>query len=218
MSWAALTSGGKDSILAVQKAIDLGHRVEYLVTVRPKNPDSFMFHTSNLDAVPVIAAHAGMACIEIVTPGRKEEEVLDLEAGLSTLPIGGIVTGAIGSRYQQERIDTVAKHLSLEVFSPLWGMDPGVLLEEVSERLNAIIVVVAAGGLDERMLGRRIDRGLIRELEAISKKHRIHIAGEGGEYETLALDAPFYERPLEYQETEIRSGRGRSELLIRGFR
>ena len=51
MSWAALTSGGKDSILSIQKAIDSGKEVEYMITVHPKNRDSYMFHSANLDAV-----------------------------------------------------------------------------------------------------------------------------------------------------------------------
>jgi len=55
MSWAALTSGGKDSILSCQKAIDSGKIVKYMVTARPKNRESSMFHSANLDAVPVIA-------------------------------------------------------------------------------------------------------------------------------------------------------------------
>ena len=82
MSWASLTSGGKDSMLACQKAIDAGKDVRYLVTVRPKNSESYMFHSANLDAVPVIARIAGMEYVEITTHGRKEEELADLEAGL----------------------------------------------------------------------------------------------------------------------------------------
>ncbi len=44
MGWAALTSGGKDSILSIQRAIDSDMEVDYLVTIRPRNPDSYMFH------------------------------------------------------------------------------------------------------------------------------------------------------------------------------
>ena len=43
MSWAALTSGGKDSILSCQKAIDNGKDVRYMVTTRPKNRNSYRF-------------------------------------------------------------------------------------------------------------------------------------------------------------------------------
>ena len=42
MGYAALTSGGKDSILSIQKAPDSGLAVSHVVTVRPDNPDSFM--------------------------------------------------------------------------------------------------------------------------------------------------------------------------------
>ena len=79
MGFAALTSGGKDSILSVQKAIDRGIEVTHLVAVRPENPDSFMFHSSNLDAVPVIARLSGIRYAEILTKGEKEYELKDLD-------------------------------------------------------------------------------------------------------------------------------------------
>lgn len=217
MSWAALTSGGKDSILAVQKAIDAGMEVTHLVTVRPTNLESYMFHASNLDAVTVIAKLSGMTYVEILSAGRREEEVEDLSRGLSPLPVEGIITGAIASRYQMERIRAVADHLSLAVYSPLWGQDPATLLQQVSERLYAIFVVVAADGLSSRLLGRRIDREMIGELQKLAEKRGIHLAGEGGEYETLTLYAPFYSRPLTYRSSELITTAGRSELILRGF-
>ena len=82
MGFAALTSGGKDSILSAQKAIDLGMDVTHLVAVRPANPDSFMFHSSNLDAVPVIARISGIEYVEILTKGEKEDELKDLSRGI----------------------------------------------------------------------------------------------------------------------------------------
>ena len=95
MSWAALTSGGKDSILSCQKAIDSGKDLRYMVTARPENRDSYMFHSANLDAVPVIARVAGMEYVEIETHGRKEEELADLQAGLAALDIEGVIAGAV---------------------------------------------------------------------------------------------------------------------------
>lgn len=217
MSWAALTSGGKDSILAIQKALDRGMEVTHLVTVRPEDPESYMFHTSNLDAVPVIARLSGMKYVEIWTEGRKERELLDLENGLCSLPVEGVITGAIASRYQYERILRLVERLSMRLFAPLWGSDPRAILEEVAERLHAIIVVVAAEGLDIRFLGRRIDMALVKELEEIAARRSINIAGEGGEYETLTLYAPFYSRPLTYRDTTIISSPGRGEMVLRGF-
>lgn len=217
MSWAALTSGGKDSILSVQKAVDAGFDVRYLVTVRPDNKDSFMFHSANLDAVPVIARVAGMDYVEITTPGKKEEELADLEQGLAGLNIEGVIAGAVASSYQAERVKTITDRLGLSLCTPLWHMDTEMLVREVAGRLDARIVVVAADGLDESLLGARFDEALIEKLKLAARKHRINIAGEGGEYESLTLCAPFYSRPITFAGSEVRSTAGRHELVLRGF-
>ncbi len=217
MSWAALTSGGKDSVLACQKALDSGKEVRYLVTVRPENPDSYMFHSANLDAVPVIARIAGMEYVEIRTKGQKEEELADLEAGLAGLAVEGIIAGAVASEYQAERVRAITDRLGLSLFTPLWHMDPLLLVREVADRMDARIVVTAADGLDESYLGARFDDKLIRRLEQAARTRHIHIAGEGGEYESLTLYAPFYSRPVTYTTAEVRSHAGRHELVLGGF-
>jgi ABC transporter with metal-binding/Fe-S-binding domain ATP-binding protein len=217
MSWAALTSGGKDSVLACQKALDSGKDVRYLVTVRPTNPDSYMFHSANLDAVPVMAKVAGMEYIEIATHGRKEEELIDLEAGLEALDIVGVVAGAVASVYQAERVKAITDRLGLTLFTPLWHMDPTALVREVAGRMDARIVVTAAEGLDESFLGARFDEALITRLAKVAAATRINIAGEGGEYESLTLHAPFFSRPIRFATSKIRSSAGRHELILGGF-
>jgi ABC transporter with metal-binding/Fe-S-binding domain ATP-binding protein len=217
MSWAALTSGGKDSILSIQKAIDSGKDVEYIVTVRPDNRDSFMFHSANLDAVAAIAKVSGMKYKEILTHGRKEEELVDLERGLASLDVEGVIAGAIASVYQAERVKAITDRLGVLLFTPLWHMDTEVLLREVSQRMDSIIIVTAAAGLDERFLGLHIDDDLIQRLKRVAAVHRINLAGEGGEYETLTLNAPFYSRPITYTSSRIISLPDRHEMILGGF-
>lgn len=217
MAYAVLSSGGKDSILACQRALDAGFEVEYMVTVRPRNPDSYMFHSANLDAVEAIARAGGMEYVEILTEGEKEVELDDLEAGLAPLECTGIVTGAVESTYQRDRLAGIAGRLGLELVAPLWHVNPLDLLHEVAERLHAIIVVTAADGLDTSFLGERIDGAMIERLENAAAVHHIHLAGEGGEYESLALDAPFYRYPVSFDSAEVIEMPGRSELILRGF-
>jgi ABC transporter with metal-binding/Fe-S-binding domain ATP-binding protein len=217
MAYAALTSGGKDSILACQRALDQKIRVDTLVTVRPKNRDSYMFHSANLDAVRVIADVAGMQYVEIATHGMKEEELSDLEEGVAGLGCDGVVTGAVDSVYQRDRLAKITEKYSLDLFAPLWHMDPEALLHEVADRMDAILIVTAADGLDDSFLGAHIDNPLIERLKKVAAKRRIHLAGEGGEYETLTLNAPFYRRPIRYESSEIVSVAGRHELVLRGF-
>lgn len=217
MSWAALTSGGKDSILSCQKAIDSGRDVQYLVTARPKNRDSYMFHSANLDIVPVIARIASMQYVEITTEGNKEEELADLESGLAALDIEGVIAGAVASEYQAERVKAITDRLGLELFTPLWHMDTELLLREVALRMDARIIVTAAEGLDASFLGARIDDVLIHRLKRVAATRRINLAGEGGEYESITLNAPFYSRPITYTSAQVQSTHDRHELVLGGF-
>ncbi|MHB8164145.1 MAG: diphthine--ammonia ligase [Methanoregula sp.] len=217
MSWAALTSGGKDSILSCQKAIDSGKDVRYMVTARPENRDSYMFHSANLDVVPVMAKVAGMEYIEIATHGRKEDELADLEAGLAALEIEGVIAGAVASEYQAVRVKTITDKLGVELFTPLWHMDTELLLKEVAARMDAMIIVTAAEGLDESFLGAHFNEDLISRLKRVAAARRINLAGEGGEYESLTLNAPFFSRPITYTSSEIRSLPDRHELVLGGF-
>ena len=196
MKLAALTSGGKDSILAIQKALDAGHTVTHMITVVPENKESYMFHSANLAAVKVMAKRAGMEYVEIPTAGEKEAEITDMQEGIRGLDTEGLIVGAIASTYQRERVEAVCRELGLSVFAPLWGMEPDAVVSEVASRMDARIVVTAADGLGENVLGKRIDDELIRVLKAVEKKRRIHIAGEGGEYESLVFNAPFFSSPV----------------------
>jgi len=200
MRLAALTSGGKDSILAICKALEVGHDVLAMITAIPENIESYMFHSANLDAVPIMAERAGMQYIPIKTKGIKEEELDDLKRGIAsakeTLHLDGITTGAIASQYQRSRIETICDEIGLVLYAPLWGCSPEAVVDEVIEKLDARIVVTAADGLGENVLGKKIDLRLKPILKAIEAKRRINIAGEGGEYESLVLNAPFFSAPI----------------------
>jgi ABC transporter with metal-binding/Fe-S-binding domain ATP-binding protein len=217
MTWAALTSGGKDSILALQRALDAGMDVSYMVTVVPENPDSYMFHSTNLAAVPVIAKRCDMTYVGIPTLGEKDYELKDLERGLSTLPIEGVIVGSIASNYQHSRITALCEQLEIVLFAPLWRMDPLTLLHEVAERMDVRIVVTAADGLGENVLGKRIDFALIDLLCKISAKRRIHIAGEGGEYESLTLNAPCFSSPIQCERWTMEFSCNRGVAMIERF-
>jgi len=203
MKLVALTSGGKDSILSIQKALDDGHDVTHMVTVIPENKESYMFHSANLGAVKVMADRAGMDYLEIPSKGKKEEEIIDMKHGMENLHADGIIAGAIASEYQRSRVDAVSRELGMQMYAPLWGKTPDEVVGEVADRMDARIVVTTADGLGENVLGKRIDNSLIRVLKSVEAKRRIHIAGEGGEYESLVFNAPFFSSPINADEPVI---------------
>ncbi len=191
MRLAALISGGKDSMLALHKAAE-EHEIVCLVGAIPENPHSYMFHTYNLHLIDVMSRSLQIPIFKIPTVGIEEQEVEDIEKHLNVLNVDGIVTGAVESEYQWSRFDRTCWNLGLELFAPLWHQDVNKLMNEIVEDYSVIIVSASAMGLDESWLGKKIDEQLLSKLQTLNKKYGVHIAGEGGEYETLVLDAPLF--------------------------
>ena len=204
MRLAALISGGKDSMLALHHAIWAGHEVAYLVSMLPERDDSWMFHVPNVHLTPLVAEALGIPLISKPTSGVKELELEDLKAALAELDVDGVVSGAVRSRYQKERIDRICEELGLVSYAPLWGRDELSILRELVEKgFKAVFVGVFALGLDVSWLGRELDEGAIRDLLALKERYGISLVGEGGEYETLVLDAPLYKARIELVDYEV---------------
>lgn len=201
MKLAALISGGKDSSFAIYRALQEGHVVTDLVTIKPVNEDSYMFHSANIHLTDLISESCGIPLTIRISSGEKEKELDDLKMALFSLKVDGIAVGAIESEYQASRVKRICDELGLVMYAPLWHKDPESLLNEMIECMEIIMIKVAAGGMDETWLGRRFDKKMITDLKELNRKYRVHLAGEGGEYETLVLNAPFYRKKIDLIET-----------------
>lgn len=203
MRLAALFSGGKDSVLSARLAEKMGHEVPCLVTMRPENLDSYMFHTVNIDAARLLAEAWGKRWVEAITAGEKEREIDDLKSVLAGLDVDGVVSGAIASSYQKDRVDRVCRELGLAHVSPLWGRDRAELLMQILvEGMKVIVTAVAAHGLGEAWLGRELDLEAIDQLLRLRKEYGVDPCGEGGEYESLVVDAPWFMKKMVISEVE----------------
>ncbi|MDH4221363.1 MAG: TIGR00289 family protein [Candidatus Bathyarchaeota archaeon] len=216
MRVAALVTGGKDSALALYRALKLGYEVKVLVTMIPQREDSWMFHFPNIHLAGLFAKAVEIPLVKAETVGVRETELEDLKSLLATLAIEGVVSGAISSRYQKERIDKVCRELNLESIAPLWQVDSMQLLKEIINlNFEVIIVGVYAYGFDQNWLGRKIDSATIKNLVELNDKYQISLVGEGGEYETLVLDAPFFEKRIQVLQTERIWENHRGYLLVK---
>lgn len=203
MKLAALFSGGKDSTFSIYLARQVGHEVKYLATVISENPDSFMYHTPNIGMTFLQSQCLGIQLVSKKSSGEKEKEVDDLKALLKGLQVEGVLAGAIASKYQYERVKKVCDDLSLNVITPLWGANQEQTVKKMIEaRFEIILTAVAAEGLGEKWLGRKIDLKALKDLKRLNKKYGINIAGEGGEYESLVLDCPLYKKRIEITDSE----------------
>jgi len=199
---AALVTGGKDSALALHRTLRKGYEVKYLVTMLPQREDSWMFHYPNIRMTDLFAEAVGIPLVKAETSGVKEAELEDLQRLLAQLDIDAVVSGGISSQYQKKRIDKISQDLGLKHIAPLWQADPLKLLKEIiSLKMETVIVGVYAHGFNQTWLGRKINQVAINDLIELNKKYGVSLVGEGGEYETLVLDAPFFKKEIELVET-----------------
>ena len=200
MRLGVLFSGGKDSTLALYLAAQK-EEVVCLITVVSKNPESYMFHTPNIDVTALQAEALGLPLVRVVTEGKKEEELADLERAIQMakerFQIEGIVTGAVESVYQATRVQRICNQLDVWCFNPLWKHDQKALLETlVAKKFNVVISGIFAYPLDEKWLGKQIDPAVIARLVELQGLYGISPSGEGGEIETTVLDAPMFKQKI----------------------
>lgn len=141
-----------------------------------------------------------------------------------------ICSGAILSTYQRTRIESVAQRLNLVSLSYLWQYPSlptpfprraGLLEDMRAVGLDARIVKVASGGLDEGLLwGDVLDPEIKRRVEKAVSRFGGSVLGEGGEFETLVLDGPagVWRGRIEVREDERWVGTGQGGEAWVGLR
>lgn len=132
-----------------------------------------------------------------------EDLLLLLERVVRAHPeIDAVSTGAILSDYQRTRVESVAIRLGLVPLSFLWqfpklppGEEASLLADMEAVGQESRLVKCASAGLDASFLWDDVasDRVVAKLARAMSRYGALDagaILGEGGEYETLAVDGP----------------------------
>ena len=187
--------------MAVYAALEAKKDVKYLLSMKSKNDESYMFHVPNIHVTDLLSEALDIPIMSVETDGVKEEELEDLKAAfldLKDLGVEAIYTGALYSVYQKSRIEKLGDEVGLKIISPYWHVDELEYMRKiVSLGFKIMICGVAAWGLDESWLGRIIDDDTIDELVRLNEKYHVDIAFEGGEAETLAIDGPIFKKRIE---------------------
>ncbi|MFP4116066.1 MAG: diphthine--ammonia ligase [Candidatus Aenigmatarchaeota archaeon] len=202
MKLAALVSGGKDSLYALWKE-KKQNEIDYLICVKPK-PDSKFLHAENLEVVKLQSESMGIPLIWREGSGEGVKPLEDAVEAVSG-EVDGVVSGALASNYQKERVKKICEKFSLESLTPLWHGDEEELMEGVlQEGFEVVVTKVAAQGLGKEWLGRKLDQEAMKELKELKEKYGIHMSGEGGELETLVVDCPLFQKKITLE--KIRKG------------
>jgi diphthine-ammonia ligase len=215
MRLAALFSGGKDSTYAIYLMEQQGHAIGHLVSVLPKDPNSMVFHTPNLHLLPKMAEAMGRSMVTVHSDGTEDGDLEAMARALKLIKVDGVLTGAIASDYQWDRINWVCDRLNLRVFSPLWRKEQEMLMRDlVSSGIRAVVAAVMAEGLGPEWLGRSLDERALEDLLELRRTKGVSLSGEGGEYESLVIDSPLHLKRLEPTQVERIVTRDQARLMI----
>ena len=216
-----LFSGGKDSAAAAYIMRQQNYDLACLIHIKSENHDSYMFQTAGTELVEMQAEAMNLPLIIQKTKGEKEAELKELEAAFKKAKeqyqIDGIVSGALFSTYQRDRIEKICDKLGLKIFSPLWHKPQDKhLLELIDNGFEIVLTAVAAEGLDKSWLGRKIILKDVERLQQLNKKYGLNVAGEGGETESVVLDCPLFAKKIVLEKTQIiEEDKNRAHLVIK---
>lgn len=195
MAYALMSSGGKDSTLALDRARRLGLEVRYLVNIYEGSTGRVRFHGVRHELVAAQAASLGLECLQDHTGPRDFEQVfLGLLADLGARGCQGVVFGNIYLEDVRGWYEKRVRASGLEHIEPLWGEPAIELVHEVVERgYRAIVVGVDLTRPAAGFLGRELDADLLTDLGITED---LDPAGERGEYHTFVYDGPAFAYPL----------------------
>lgn len=144
-----------------------------------------------------------------------------------------VSTGAILSDYQRTRVETIVTRLGLVPLAYLWqypslppSTEASLLIDMMRVGQDSRIIKCASGGLDaqflwENVASERVIDNLTRCMGRFGGLEHGALLGEGGEFETLAIDgpAPLWKKRIVINEGErvvLQNGGGSVSLKITG--
>ncbi|WP_107949255.1 diphthine--ammonia ligase [Lysinibacillus parviboronicapiens] len=194
-------SGGKDSVLALYKAVRVGEAIGLIVMLEEQGkssrshgmPPELIHAQAKSLGLPVYTAAASWADYEKIFMGLLENAK---NQGAEVLVTGDLDMPAHGCWH-----DKVTKNVGLKLGMPLWEMNHHEAVEEFIN-LGFITIVVTVNlslGMREEDLGRTLTHEYVKELVA----RGIDPCGEGGEFHTTVIDGPIFNYPIPVRKGEI---------------
>ena len=197
MSFIASWSGGKDSCLACWEAGRQGYEISHLFNTISEEYGRVRFHGTEARLIHMQAEAMGLELVQAPTRGETYAE--DFKRALQPLPPGvtGMVFGDMYNDLHLEWVQQICADLGVPAVEPLWGRDPdGALLAFLEAGFEAIVVCVDGRLIEESWVGQRVSL----EFREYLIGRGLDPCGENGEYHSLVVDGPLFQRGLEITE------------------
>ena len=219
-------SGGKDSMLALDRALRQGLQIDFLVTMYDEASQRVRFHGVPIALIQAQADALGVPLLAYPnTPAAFEAAFLqsldDLrQREITTLLFGNIHLADVRAWYEERTTGAGLLHREL-----LWGEPPGKLVREFLARgYAAVLTCIEEARARPDWLGASLTEELILAFEQAG----IDPCGERGEYHTFVHAGPRFAAPLAFRlgerisqagfqliDTQLAPQSGRKDAAIR---
>lgn len=207
MNAVGLFSGGKDSLYAVQLVEKQGLTVDHLITLLPTLPWPSP-HAENIEALKILAESMGKHLT--IVDFKREDAFIE---ALKSLDVDALVAGDINVEAHLAGLKDVCSKTGLELLEPIYGRDTSELFHEIfGLGYKALITGVNLKDLGEEWLGFAISKETSAEF--LSKIGDADPLGENGEFHTLVLECPLYEKSFNVKSMERKSAKGMAYLSV----
>lgn len=195
MNYISSWSGGKDSCLACYKAMLEGCNVSGLVNFISREYKRVNFHGTEAKLIQLQARAIGISLLQKETTKDEYEQEFK-EAIRSLIPddIKGMIFGDIYLEENKSWVERVCSEVGIEVVEPLWGKSSEEILSDfIDAGFEAVIVSAQSKFVGEEWIGRQVDKDFMEYL----KDKNIDVCGENGEYHTLVINGPIFDKRIE---------------------
>lgn len=187
-------SGGKDSTLALHRAIMCGGLPQALIMTYNTDAGRTWFHGIPEPIVKRVEQALGIPIQIMRTPG--EEYGLRLEAELRAQKEAGAqvcVFGDIDLEGHLTWCTERCENVGITPLFPLWQEERAALVYEfIDSGFEAYITVLDTQKMSDRFLGDRLSREVADAIRA----EGADICGENGEYHTFVANGPIHQAPI----------------------
>lgn len=194
-------SGGKDSSLALYKAMKVGDAVGLIVMLEEEGKRS-RSHGMPPELIRAQAKSIGLPVYSAAASWDEyENKFIELLEQVKNDGADVLVTGDLDMPAEGCWHEKVTNHVGLKLAMPLWQMNHHDAVKEFIDLgfVTMLVTVNLSLGMREDDLGRTLTYEYIKELEA----RGIDPCGEGGEFHTTVIDGPIFKHPISVRKGEI---------------
>ena len=194
--FVASYSGGKDSVLAIYRAINLGLIPLELIMTYNTGAKRSWFHVLPADMIKKAGDSLGLPIQLVKTPPELYES--NFEKALADAVKRGAevcIFGDIDLEGHLKWCTERCEKTGLIPFFPLLKESRKKVVHEFIERgFLSMITIVDTSRLPERFLGQILSKEIIEEIENCGAD----ICGENGEYHTFTFNGPLFTRAIDF--------------------